>query len=535
MLSISAEVEREKRDQTEETGLDELPKLSPNGLACEIDKARRMVFAEQFKTLATASGRASDLASNWHEARHLDFTRLYLRQLQDVTPERIMEVADEYLREANMTITSLDPAETAAPVIACPAGNAPGAIITRQLSNGLTLVLRPDPRVPTVNLQAAFRTGSLSESRDNCGINQLHSALLTRGTTSRSATEIAQSVESLGASLRAGAGNNTTMLSAFCLRPDLASILDLAADVLTNPAFPEEALSRAREAQLADVREAREDPVKTAFRNLRQRLFGDGNYGLPRLGTEESLARMDRETLRTHHQSLIHNSNMAMALFGDIDPDEAAALCEERLAGLPAGATIPEAEAAAEGTGEVTAHLDKQQAILAVGFPGAAVDSEDVHALQLIHDYCANMAGPLFARIREELGLAYFVSATQFHGVGTGLFAFYLGTSPEQLPLARQELLGQIQRLADGGIPEEFFEATRTSVLAADSLENQSNRSMAQACVLNTLFGLGARHHEEAAARLRLITPEEVRDTASRYFGSREPVISCLTPPDSGG
>ncbi|NNM28208.1 MAG: insulinase family protein, partial [Akkermansiaceae bacterium] len=181
---------------------------------------------------------------------------------------------------------------------------------------------------------------------------------------------------------------------------------------------------------------------------------------------------------------------------------------------------------------EVEARLDKQQAVLAIGFPGATVDSPDVPALEMLHDYCANMAGPLFMRIREELGLAYFVNATQFHGQGTGLFAFYLGTSAAQVELARRELLIEIERLAMGGIPEEFFEATRTSVLSADALEGQSNRTMAQTCALDTLFGLGPHHHLDAAKRIRALTPGEVRETAAKYFGRREPVIATVLPAD---
>ena len=222
--------------------------------------------------------------------------------------------------------------------------------------------------------------------------------------------------------------------------------------------------------------------------------------------------------------------NGVIALFGDIESDAAIALCEEHFGSLPTGSAPTRHTSEALGSGEITTRLDKQQAILAVGFPGAPVDSADAPALEVLNDYCANMAGPLFSRIREQLGLAYFVSATQFHGLGTGLFAFYLGTSPEQLDLARQNLLAEIRRLADKGIPDEALEHSKTSILAADALENQSNRAMAQVSSINTLFGLGPRHHEVNAQRIRALTAAEVRDTAARYFGSREPVIATVLP-----
>jgi len=533
MFSISAEVDHDRRDRLEEDILAELGPALEGDLEAPLQKARRQVFAQQFKTLTTASGRASDLASNWHEARNLDFTRDYLEQLDQITPEDLIRVARHYLRPDGLTIVSLDPAKGPTSPAILKSSNAPGEITTRPLANGLTLVLRPDPRVPTVQFQGVFRTGRLSESPDNCGINPLHAALLTKGTGNRPGGEFARAVESLGANLHASAGNNTSILSSFCLKPDLSTVLGLAAEALQSPSFQEEALLQEREVQRADMLEALEDPLKTAFRLLRATLFGNQHYGLPRLGTNESLQNLDRQTLLDHHQRFITPQNGVLAVFGDIDPEATAQLCEETFSSLPAGEPENPALSASgikNPAGDVRAELPKEQAVVAIGFPGAHVNSEDIAALELIHEYCGNMAGPLFTRLRDELGLAYYVNATQFHGVGTGLFAFYIGTSPEQADLARSELLQQISILTQEGIPEAPLNHAKTSVLACDALENQSNHSMAQVCALNTLFGLGPHHHLEHAERIKSITGEEILATAQKYFGD-EPVIATAAPP----
>jgi zinc protease len=173
--------------------------------------------------------------------------------------------------------------------------------------------------------------------------------------------------------------------------------------------------------------------------------------------------------------------------------------------------------------------LAKEQAVIAIGYPGAHITSEDIPALELIHEYCANMAGPLFTRLREELGLAYYVNATQFHGLGRGLFAFYAGTAPDQADLARRELLTQIEILTQEGIPEQPLAHAKTSILASDALENQSSHSMAQVCALNSLFGLGPLHHLKHAERVKSLTGDEILATAQRYFG-RDPVIATVSP-----
>ncbi|MDP7497691.1 MAG: insulinase family protein, partial [Roseibacillus sp.] len=232
-----------------------------------------------------------------------------------------------------------------------------------------------------------------------------------------------------------------------------------------------------------------------------------------------------------HHHRFMTRQNGVLAVFGDIDPDATADLCERIFASLPEGSAIEADSGTGQETssGEISRHLAKEQAVIAIGYPGAHITSEDIPALELIHEYCSNMAGPLFTRLREELGLAYYVNATQFHGLGSGLFAFYVGTAPDQADVARRELLAQIEILTQEGIPENPLAHAKTSVLASDALENQSNHSMAQVCALNTLFGLGPLHHLEHAERIKSLTGEEILATARRYFG-RDPVIATVSP-----
>ena len=531
MFSISADVDHEKRDLLEEAILSS---LTPS-LACELqpslDKARRQVFAQQFKTLSTASGRATDLASNWHEARNLNFTRDYLDLLNRVTTDDLSRVARHYLRPEAVCVTSLDPNEVQSQVNIASTPNAPGEITMRVLDNGLTLLMRPDPRVPTVSFHGVFRTGRLVETPQNCGINALHASLLTKGTRNHPEGEFAQAVESLGANLVASAGNNTTIVSSFCLQPDLASILGLSAEAIGTPVFEQGTLNKDREVQRADLLEGLEDPLKTSFRLLRKAIFGNQHYGLPRLGTEASLDKIDRGALLEHHQRFMTRRNGVIAVFGDLDPAATADLCEKTFSSLPEGSeseTSPETDGP-ENPGEIHHFLAKEQAVIAIGYPGAHITSGDIPALELIHEYCSSMAGPLFTRLREELGLAYYVNATQFHGIGRGLFAFYIGTAPEKADLARRELLSQIEILTQEGIPEAALAHAKTSVMAGDALENQSNSSMAQASALNTLFGLGPLHHLKHSELIQSLGSEEILATTRKYFG-QDPTIVTVSP-----
>ncbi|MBK1791855.1 M16 family metallopeptidase [Persicirhabdus sediminis] len=530
MFAMSAVVDHSKREQLREAVLDQVQLLLSENLSGEIEKAVRMALSSQFSTLTTASGRSSDLASNWHEARSLDFTRDYVKSLSEVTAGDLRRVAEKYLVASNCTEVSLDPLGAEENLGADKKVVERGAIETVSLDNGLRLILCQDARVPQVYMTYACQAGLLTEIEANAGINALLATVMTKGTVSRSAEEIALTMDSMGASYSISAGNNTTMASAKCLSPDLGKTLGLLADMIINPALPSAAIEREKETQLAALREQANDPMSSAFREARAKLFGATGYGLHSLGTESSIIDLDRMSLSAHHSLYFRAENSVISIFGDIDRDEAIAQVVEHFAAMPSG-KMPELDLqpVREG-GEVGITLDKQQAVLVIAYPGVGVGSTHADALELIHEYCSDMAGPLFTRIREELGLAYYVSATQFHGVHAGMFAFYMGTSPDQIELARTELCEQINLIAEQGIPDDELENVKTTWLASNALANQKNSSIGRGCAIDSLLGLGVDYHQEKPARIKAITAEQIRQTAQHIFAETTPVSVTVMP-----
>ncbi len=530
MFGVSAIVDVEKREPLQATILEEITKLTNSDLHDELAKVTRMTLASQFRTLTTASGRASDLASNWHETRNLNFTRDYLDQVTRVTTEDLQRVAHTYLVPDKLTITSLDPEGTKEAHQVKDNSTQREEMETRTLKNGLTLVTQRDGRIPTVSITLATLTGLPSETSANCGINNLLAKLLAKGTQSRSAEEIAITMDAMGASFSVSCGNNSTLTSASCLQPDLKPTLEIIADITQNPILPEDSLERERDAMIAALREQAEDPLSVAFRHLRPALFGEYGYGLSSQGTEESLTSLKREDLTEHHQKYFTAKNSVLAIFGDIEPDSCADLVESLFSAMPEGNRSQASKQSLPQPSNKHLQLDKQQAVITVGFPGASAADDDNYALELINDYCSDMAGPLFTKIREDLGLAYYVHATQFHGVNTGMFAFYLGTSPEQLDTAKKILLGEIQTIAEHGIPEDTLENVKTTWLASYALANQKLGSLARLSAIDLLLGFPADHHCQAPDSIRALTSEDIRAAAKKYLGTQKPVIVSVSP-----
>lgn len=531
LFAVSAEVLPEHRDELLAAIRELLAAFPATELQEDLDKARRQIASAQFKTLTTVSGRASDLASNWHEARDLDFTRHYLHALDQVTPADVRRAIARLL-STPATVTFLDPEDAPAPAATLKIASVPPAPETFTLPNGVTLSLLPDPRVPLISLQAAIRSGAPAETPATAGVNRLLAATLPHGTLRLDAAELARLLESLGASFHASAGNNSIIAQLSGLSGDLATLVPLFGEILGSPALPSEAIDRERASQLASLRESLDDPLSCGFREMRRLVFGDSGYGLSSLGTEESLAALDRLALAAHHSLHFRGPNVALALAGDFDPAEARTLFTAAFENLPGGAPWLPGSSQIPDPAERISRLDKKQAVLALGYRGCAALDADRHALRFLQEWCSDMAGPLFMRIREDLGLAYRVGATQFHGFDTGLFAFYMATDPGQVELARRELVAEIEKLATAGIPDEAFERVRATVLSATALDQQSPGSIARHAAIDTLFGLPATHHRELTGIYQALTATEVREAAARLLAA-PPCVSLVLPAET--
>ena len=526
LIAVSAESAPEKRDKLKAAILAEIEDIAASALDEDLAKAKRQTAASQFRSLTTASGRASDLASNWHEARDLDFTRSHLAAINAVSADDIRRVAAK-LSENRLTYTSVDPKDHVPAATRSKAAAVSHAITTHTLSNGLRLALLPDRRVPLIHFQAAAGAGLPSENPQNNGLNQLLASTLPKGTATRSADEIAHALESLGASISASAGNNALLVQASGLSADALPIMEVFADVILNPTFPAEAIAREKASQLASLEEALADPLHRCFAQLRATHYSGTGYGLDSLGTLDTLGKIVRADLAAHHARHFNAANLTLAISGDFDPDQLIGLLETFFKNLPAGERwMPPASTTNLGaSAELT--LPKKQAVLAIGYPGTHVSETDRHALAFVQEHASDMAGPLFGRIREELGLAYRVGATQFLGYDSGLFTFYLATSPEQLELARTELLKEIAKIAAEGIPADTFERVRSTVLSGAAIQQQSISSNARHAALDLLFGHPADTHRFLPEIYEKLTPEEVCQVAQKTFAEK-PTVSVI-------
>jgi len=313
----------------------------------------------------------------------------------------------------------------------------------------------------------------------------------------------------------------------------LALAVDLLADVLLNPVFPEREVELERRTQLAGIK-ADEEQVTSVARNLvRQNLFGDHPYSLRNLGSPDAVAAIPASQLREFHKRFVCAKNGVVSVFGDVKATEVVRLFEKAFAAMPTGELAFSNVTAAPSPKDVPpafAHLDKQQAVLMIGYQGASVADPDRIVLELIGEASNDLGSRFFNRIREKMGLAYFVGASQFSGLAPGAFLFYLGTDPQKIDPVTAEMRQEIRDLATGGLTAEELERARAKMLGSEAIRNQSNAAFGAACAVDELMGLGHDHHQKRAALIEAVTLDDTRRVAQRFFSLDASVEATVLP-----
>src|SRR4029077_3675732 len=341
------------------------------------------------ESLTTMRGQASDLGSNWLLTRNLNFSRDYLNAVQKVTVDDIRRVAAKYLVDGNLTIVSLNPKGSL--LAKSEAAKAAGAaeIQKFELSNGLRVLVREDARLPLVAMSAVFRSGLLAETPQTNGITRLLARTLIKGTTTRTAEQIANEIEAVGGSISSEAGNNSLGVGIHVTKPDLKLGVELLADVLLNATMPENAVAREKEIQIAGIKREDEEMTTVARNILREALFQQHPYALRTNGSAESVTRLSQKNLLEFRDKYLVAKNCVISVFGNVQATEVKQLFEKALGNMKRGAlalTDSQPPRPLTKIETVESKKDKAQGVIMVGYRGVDVFSKDRYALELIDE-----------------------------------------------------------------------------------------------------------------------------------------------------
>jgi len=533
IFGVSALVDGDKFESAREGIFAEIEKIKSLSVSAnELQKAVKQFISATLSSRKTMEGQAQNLGGNWLAANDLNFSERYLEAVKHVTIADVQRVARHYLTTENRTTYALLPEGQTPKTAADSEANADHPIQRFELANGLRLLIKEDSRLPFVEFRAVFRGGVLAESGDTNGTTMLLSKMLLKGTKSRSSEKIAIEIESVGGHIDSYGGNNSFGINAEVLSSDFSIGLELLADVILNPAFPADELEREKEIQAAGIRSRKDDLLKSASYAMRQALFGNAGYGLDSLGTEQTVKKISVATLKACHDKLTTPDNCVLAIFGDVKAGEVKAAIEKHFASWRRGAfkAATSEQPALTAPKHVVETRDKKQAVVVIGYRGTTMDNGDRYALDLLQECCSDLGSRLFLRIRDQLGLAYYVGAQNFAGVVPGYFAFYTGTEPAKAAVVEHELLKEAELLRNEGLTAEELKRAKAKIIGQKKIARADLGNLASTTALDELYGLGWQRAELDDAKYEAVTLEQAKAAAQKYLSPDAFVVAVVKP-----
>lgn len=561
-----------------DAALAEIERVKTEGVTpAELDRAKRKTLVSVVLSAQTAEGLASRLASDVISTGDVDYLARYVDAVQAMTAADVQAAARRFLDSQRFVEVTLLPADEQHPVTqlgrntdAQPNAAAfdlepidldnrvlidalranlgvqgPDKVaavvespVLHTLSNGLRVVVGRSTLVPGVAIQYYQPGGLLADAPGREGLANAVAAMLTRGTATRSAQQIAHEVDALGASLSASGGNNTTYVQAVCLSEDLPTMLELFADVLLAPSFPDDEWARRQQLLLAAIDREVDRWSGELRKHFRQTYYDGHVWSQLAEGRREAVASFTADDLRNFHAATLDAGDGVLAVFGDIEAQTVVRRIEAVLGLLPSpedGDFVTPMPASPRSIA-VAFETGKPLAAVQIGFgPGVTRDDPDYAALRVLGKIVSRFpSGHLEQALRGEgKGLAYAVGAWTTTGLVPGYFAVLWNTSSADLPESLDAAAAVLHRIRVETVSDTDLQRAKAAVLTEEFLGKQTNGERAAEAALDLVYGLGLDASERFLDAVEAITPERLQQIAHRYLCNPVIVIIADQPVDA--
>jgi zinc protease len=536
----------------------------------ELEKAKLNIEADFVFRKETAQGQAQSLGYFETVAGDVEFDKLYVERIRALKIEDIQEAAQKYLRNDNLTIAVLLPkdkagltdedairraaqsAEGQAPSAAGPpqdgalgvvSGNVPAEAqvdveVHREiLPNGMTLLVKENPSVPTVAIRAVYLGGIRFEEEKQSGISNFIADLLTRGTENYTAAQFATLVDSMAANISGFSGRNSLGVTADALTRHFDSLLDLFGEVLLRPAFDPDEIEKTRKDILADIKREEDKLSQFAFKLFLRTLYGKHPYSRPVNGLVKTVKTFQRKDLLDYYRSLTTPDNLVLAVVGDLRTEYVVRRVKEVFGESPGkkfSLPAPSSVKLPETPLSEVKNREKNQAHIVFGFLGTTLRNKDRYPLEVLNSVLSGQGGRLFVELRDKKSLAYTVSSFNSEGLEPGTFGVYIATAPEKVETALNGIREELEKARSTPVTPEELERAQKYLIGGYEIDLQRNSAQAADMAFNERYGLGWDEFKHYPNRIAAVTAEDVLRVARKYIRLKAPVLGMVIPAGNG-
>lgn len=399
------------------------------------------------------------------------------------------------------------------------------------LDNGITVMSEPTDSVRSVALGIWFAVGSRDESPLEAGMSHFMEHMMFKGTSTKSAKDISEAFDRLGAELNAFTSKEYTCYYSRFVDDHLPTAFELLADMVVDASLADDACASERQVVIEEIARMEDTPDDRIHEIFANALWPDHPIGLPVLGSRDSVGSFGHEEAVRFRAKHYLTGNCVVAAAGSVDHDALVALTERHLGGLTAGprSVRPVAQAAGESRISVLAK-DTEQAHICFGVETMNAHHPDRFALSILDGVLGGgMSSRLFQEIREKRGLAYAVYSFAALYQDTGEFAVYAGTRPENAEEVISLIRAETERIAASGVTPDELDRVRQSAKGHLVLGMESTRVRMTRLGKNEVSGGEILSADEIVERFDAVTMEDLERVAGSVL-DRQKVLAVIGP-----
>ena len=390
------------------------------------------------------------------------------------------------------------------------------------LSNGLQLVIVEDKRLPLVSFRLAFRTGDADDPKQLPGLMEMMTGLLTEGTETRTSLQIAEEVARIGATLTAGANADYTTVAASALSVYTDEILELMADVVLRPSFPENELQLNKLNTKEGLKQQRAQPSFLASEMVARIIFGEHPYSVV-APTPEAIDAMTREKLREFHRSMFAPNNAVLFVIGDVERDRLAARIAELFgdwaSGQPVSAEFPPPPERAGRASYLVDRPGSAQSNIVIANLGIKRTSPDFFPMLLMHTILgANASSRLFMNLREEKGYTYGAYTSLDARRTAGTFRASAEVRTPVTGASLKEFFYELNRIRDEEVSEKELTDAKAYLTGVFPIRLETLEGLVDQLVQIKMFGLPDSYLQDYRERVSAVNATEIQRVAKRYI-----------------
>ena len=401
------------------------------------------------------------------------------------------------------------------------------------LKNGLTLLLLEKRGVPLVNLSTIVKAGAAADPAGEEGLATTTAGLLRKGTKNRSAQQFAADLDYIGGEFEAEAGPDFTTINMEFQTKDLARGLDLYADVLIHPTFPEQEAEKFLAQEMDGVKAAKDDPQSVMMSYYSGYLYGMHPYGHPPGGDEASLKQIRREDPPRFYESNYAPGNTILAVAGEFNAAEMKAKLAEVFGAWESravkSAAIPGVSPSKGKRLLLVDKPDATQTYFTIGNTGIAANDPERMAIRVVNTiFGGRFTSELNEALRVESGYTYGAQSFFDQRMVPGPFVIFSFTKNETTTSAIDLTLQVLAKLHKEGVTQDQLKSAKSYIKGQFPPNIETSRQLARTSATHEFYGLGDDEVNELEARLDVVTPEMARQVIQKHFPAENLVFVLI-------